>query len=351
MRWTSEPLADPFAGSQAHRFGRLQKRARGARLPVIVVTGFLGAGKTTLIRRLLERPEGRNSIVIVNELGEIGIDDALLASATEATVLLGNGCACCTVRSDLEQTLRNLLIERANGAIPSFDRAIIETSGAADPVPILQTFVSDRALGREYHLDAVVTVVDAVHGLATLAEAPEAGRQVAVADRIVVSKSDLACAQANDVLIAALRELNPVAPVTEAVSGEIAPEFLLDESNALPSISVQAWDTGARHSPGVETFTLCFDAPVRWEALSRAIEVLIDLRGPDLLRIKGLVAIEGCRGPLVLQVVRHVAHPPVELIGWPDEDRRSRLVFITREIPRDHVKALFEAVSALAPAT
>jgi G3E family GTPase len=349
LRWTSEASPDPFAGSQPHRFGRPQKRPRGPRLPVILVTGFLGAGKTTLIRRLLERPEGRNSVVIVNEFGEIGIDQALIATASEATVLIGNGCACCAVRSDLEQALRNLLIDRANGTIPSFERAIIETSGAADPVPILQTFISDRALGREYHLDAVVTVVDAVHGERTLAEAPESERQIAVADRIVISKADLCGAEAKSNLTSAIRRLNPGAPIATANSGEIAPGFLLEERAAALLPLPTEGRVEAIHSPGLNTFTLHFDAPIRWAALSRAIEVLIELRGPDILRIKGLVAVEGCRGPLVVQVVRHVAHPPVELVAWPDADRHSRLVFITRGLARDEVRALFDAIAALAP--
>ena len=155
-----------FAGREALPFGRRQRRARGPRLPVVAVTGFLGAGKTTLIRALLARPEGANTAIVVNEFGEIGIDQALLRSSSDVTVLLGNGCLCCNVRSDLQETLRTLFADRARGAVPSFERVVIETSGLADPGPVLQTFASDRALGREFHLQALVTVVDAVAGAA-----------------------------------------------------------------------------------------------------------------------------------------------------------------------------------------
>src|SRR5207245_1484703 len=183
-------MSDPFAGSDASPFGRRQRRPRGARIPVTVVTGFLGAGKTTLIRELLTRPEGANTAVVVNEFGEVGIDHALLRSSSDATVLLGNGCLCCNVRSDLQETLRELFADRARGAVPSFERVLIETSGLADPGPVLQTFATDRALGREFHLQALICLVDAVAGMTNLEEMPEARRQAALADRVVVSKSD-----------------------------------------------------------------------------------------------------------------------------------------------------------------
>src|SRR5579859_4326904 len=185
-------MLDLFPSREAGPFGRRLKRERGARIPVTVVTGFLGAGKTTLIRRFLTSPEGQGTAVIVNEFGAVGIDDALVRDAAEQTILLGNGCVCCITRTDLQLALRQLLIDRERGSVPNFARVVIETSGLADPAPILQTFSTDRALGGEFHLQAMVAVVDALNGAANLERMEEARRQVAVADRIVLSKTDLA---------------------------------------------------------------------------------------------------------------------------------------------------------------
>src|ERR1700760_3783488 len=196
-KWTSEASPEAlFGGKDAPLFGRRQRRARGARLPVIAVTGFLGSGKTTLIRALLARPEGANTAVVVNEFGEIGIDQALLRSSSDVTVLLGNGCLCCNIRTDLQETLRTLFADRARGAVPSFERVIIETSGLADPGPVLQTFATDRALGREFHLQALITVLDCVNGRGNIERMPEARKQVGLADRVILTKSDLADAAA-----------------------------------------------------------------------------------------------------------------------------------------------------------
>src|SRR5262249_6821892 len=221
-----------FGGKDAPLFGRRQKRPRGTRLPVVAVTGFLGSGKTTLIRALLHKPEGAGTAVVVNEYGEIGIDHVLLRSSSDTTVLLGNGCLCCNVRSDLQETLRTLFADRARGAVPSFVRVIIETSGLADPGPVLQTFANDRALGREFHLQALICAVDAVAGETNFERMPEARKQVALADRIVVTMSDLADEGATERLVKRIATLNP-APVGVASNGEIEPSFLLDEPPTL----------------------------------------------------------------------------------------------------------------------
>src|ERR1700687_5977148 len=196
-------FADLFAGAEALPFGPRQRRGRGAKIPVTIVTGFLGSGKTTLIRELLARPEGANTALVINEYGEVAIDHSLLRASSDATVLLGNGCVCCAVRTDLQESLRTLFADRARGAVPSFQRVVIETSGLADPGPVLQTFASDRALGDVFHLQSLVTVVDAPGGVANLAGMPEARHQVALADRIVLSKTDLT----DPVAIAALNQL------------------------------------------------------------------------------------------------------------------------------------------------
>jgi G3E family GTPase len=343
----SSSPAELFAGKETGRFGRRQRRVRGARIPVTVVTGFLGSGKTTLIRELLARPEGADTAVVINEYGEVGIDDALLRASSDATVLLGNGCVCCTVRTDLQESLRALYADRARGAVPSFRRVIIETSGLADPGPVLQTFASDRALGEEFHLQALVTVVDAPGGTGNLARMPEARHQVALADRIVLSKTDRPDAADIGELTMKIRELT-AAPVATASHGAIDPGFLLEESLDLPArLAGHRHDHAHAHTDGIDSFVLTFDGPEPWPVFEQAMAVLTGLRGPDLLRVKGLVAVEGCRGPVVVHAVQHVAHRPVELEDWPGGDRRSRLVFITRRLGRDTVEPLFAAVGAV----
>jgi G3E family GTPase len=345
LRWTSEGgPQSPFGGKDAPLFGRRQKRPRGPRLPVIAVTGFLGSGKTTLIRALLDRPEGANTAVVINEYGEIGIDNALLRSSSDVTVLLGNGCLCCNIRTDLQETLRMLFADRARGAVPSFERVVIETSGLADPGPVLQTFATDRALGREFYLQSLVSVVDAVNGKGNLERTAEAKKQVALADRIVLTKTDLADAATTECLVERIALLNR-APIGTATAGEIEPSFLLDETVSPP----RSFDlVGTEHTHGVRSFSLIFETPLSWASFEQTMAVLIALRGPDLLRVKGLVAVEECRGPVVVQFVQHVAHPPVELEDWPDDDRRSRLVFVTRSLSREPVQQLFAGVAAIA---
>ena len=297
-----------------------------------------------MIRGLLDKREGANTAVVVNEYGEVGIDNVLLRSSSDVTVLLGNGCLCCNVRTDLQETLRGLFADRARGAVPSFERVVIETSGLADPGPILQTFATDRGLGREFHLQTLISVVDALIGGRNIERIPEAKKQVALADRIVVTKSDLAEEATTAGLIEHLGALN-AAPVGVAVEGEIEPSFLLAEA---PSPR-HSFDLGeAEHTHGLSSFALFFEEPLSWAAFEQTLAVLTALRGPDLLRVKGLVAIEECRGPVVVHFVQHIAHPPIELEDWPDNDRRSRLVFVTRGLPRETVARLFDSIAIIA---
>ena len=224
-------MNSPFPSPAAGRFGRRLKRERGARLPVIVITGFLGAGKTTLLKRFLDMPEGQGTAVVVNEFGATGIDDVLVRSSADETVLLGNGCMCCITRTDLQQTLRRLAVDRERGEVPDFRRIVIETSGLADPSPILQTFATDRALGSVFHVEAVITAIDAVTGGDTLSWSAEARKQAILADRLVITKTDIAGGSATATLSGQLRVLNPGAEILGAVNGELDPRFLIEPAS------------------------------------------------------------------------------------------------------------------------
>jgi G3E family GTPase len=332
-----------FPSAAAGAFGRRQIRARGARVPVTVITGFLGAGKTTLLRRFLASEEGRGTAVVVNEFGATGIDDALVRSSADETVLLGNGCLCCITRTDLQEALRRMVIERQRGEIPDFKRIVIETSGMADPSPILQTFATDRALGEVFHLEAVVTVVDAENGADTLKWSTEARKQAILADRLVITKTDIAPPGAGAKVAQELRALNAHADIHEAVNGDIDPTRFTEPADASRNVFVA--DTV--HSDGISSFVFSQDTPIPWTVFARSMDTLVTMRGPDLLRVKGFLNVEGCKGPVVVQFVQHLAHPPVELTQWPDENRQSRVVFITRNIAEKQVRDLFAAVGKL----
>src|SRR5918996_2181867 len=330
------------------------------RIPVSIVTGFLGSGKTTLINRLLKRPDMNRVAVIVNEFGEQSIDHDLVQVSSEQMMLLNNGCLCCVLRGDLQETLRDLFIKRRTGEIIDFERVVIETTGLADPAPVMQTLMTDTMLQAQYRLDCVVTLVDAVNGSGQLDTMQEAVKQAALADRIVVTKSDLADESAVAALEGRLRELNPRAPMKRAVNGEIDLPFLINVglTTARSRLEeVERW-MGAevhdehghvhRHDAAVTSFSLRYERPFTWSTFSQCMEVLTALRGPDLLRVKGLVNVEGRHGPLVVQGVQHLFHPPIELADWPSDDRSTRLVFITRGIERASVENLFAAITSVA---
>jgi G3E family GTPase len=341
-------MQELFRSPSAGRFGRRQKRERGARIPVTVVTGFLGAGKTTLVKHFLETPEGHGTAVLVNEFGQEGIDDALLRGSTDKTVLLGNGCLCCNFRSDLQNALHRMVVDRERGVIPPFGRVVIETSGLADPSPILTTFATDRALGGEFFVEAVITVIAAGSGLKTTGKYAEARRQVMLADRIVISKADIADEDAVEITTARLRELNPRARIIAADYGRLEPAWITEAASARDGAMFLAEAVEVEHTDQVKSFTITEDAPIAWEPFARAMETLIALRGADLLRVKGFLNVAGCKGPVVVQFVQHIAHPPVELAAWPDVDRKSRIVFITRDIGEREARELLRAVRAVA---
>jgi G3E family GTPase len=251
---------------------------------------------------------------------------------------------CCITRTDLQAALRRLVFDREHGAIPPFRRIVIETSGLADPGPILQTFATDRALGGEFHIDVVLAVVDAVNGGTTLDTAAEARKQAILADRLIVSKTDLAEPSAVERLTRRLQQLNPRATIDLAVNGALDPHRVIEPSAGERSGFVAE----AEHSDGIASFVIEQNEPMDWLAFARAMETLIALRGADLLRVKGLLNVAGCRGPVVVQYVQHLAPPPVELEVWPDQNRLSRVVFITRNMAEHNVRELFDAVRALA---
>jgi G3E family GTPase len=333
-----------FPSTSAGLFGRRLKRARGAKVPVTVLTGFLGAGKTTLLKRFLETPQGAGTAVVINEFGATPIDDALVRASADETVLIGNGCLCCVSRTDLQETLRSLLVERERGELPDFKRIVIETSGLADPSPILQTFSTDRALGEAFYLELVLTIADAATGLKTLEWSSEARRQAILADRIIVTKTDLVSTNDAEALRARLRTLNADAEIIDGINGAIDPKSFTEPGDGARN----AFVAEAEHSDGIASFVLTQDKPMSWPVFSRAMDTLMKMRGPDLLRVKGFLAVENCAGPVVVQFVQHLAHPPVELLAWPDDHRQSRVVFITKGVGEKQVRDLFAAVGALA---
>ena len=328
-----------------------------------VLTGFLGSGKSTLVRRLLQRPELADTAVIVNEFGEVGIDHALVAESKEDVVLMSSGCLCCTVRGDLLKTLTQLHRRRRRGEVPPFRRILIETTGLADPAPILQTLMSNPNVVDRYPLQAVITAVDAVNGWSTLDEHDEAMKQAAVADTLILTKTDIADAEGVGALTRRLKHLNPAAPIHVVVQGEINPAlvFRAGPYGADGKIGqVKAWlgaeaysddDHGHdhdvnRHDAEIGSFCLSFEEPFDWERLARWFELLTVYRGADLLRVKGLINVRGERGPVVIHAVQHIFHPPATLAAWPDDDRRSRVVFITRNLSRERIERTLAAVDA-----
>jgi G3E family GTPase len=306
--------------------------APAGKTPVTLVTGFLGSGKTTLISRLLGRPALRETAVIVNELGEVAIDHHLLRRVDERTVLLKSGCLCCTLRGDLADELRDLLGRRARGEIPPFRRVLVETTGLADPAPIVYTLLSEPVVRHHYELGSVVATVDAVNGL----RLPESVKQAAVADTLVVTKADLADPAPVERRLAAL---NPAAEVVEAAFGEVEPEVVLGRRDRDPR-DLSFAETPHDHG-GVHAFALFLDDQLDWAAFGVWLTMLLQARGEDLLRVKGLLNVGG-PGPLLLDGVQHVVHPPVHLPEWPDADRRSRIVFIGRGLEREAVEASLE---------
>ena len=321
--------------------------------PVTVLTGFLGSGKTTLLARLLADPRLADTAVIVNEIGEVAVDHHLLRRVDEQTVLLANGCVCCSLRGDLSEELLGLLDRRARGEIPRYRRVVLETTGLADPAPILATLASEPVVKHHYELGSVVTTADAVNGAGQLGRQRESLKQCAAADRLVVTKTDLVERGAVDALPARLRAVNPVAEILESANGDADPARLLRPVR--PGVERAPSDGQARagrvrplHDEDIRSFTLVLDEQLDWTAFGVWLTMLLQARGEDLLRVKGLLDVGG-PGPVVLNGVQHVVHRPVHLEMWPDSDHRSRIVLIGRDLDRDAVEASLLAFSRAAP--
>ena len=332
-------------------------------IPVTLLTGFLGSGKTTVLNHILKQPEMAATAVIVNEFGEIGLDHLLVERSSEDVVLLNSGCLCCTVRGDIVDTLTNLFVDRVKGKIPCFTRVAIETTGLADPAPILHTLMTDPIVAARYMLDGVVTTVDAVNGAGTLDQQPEAIKQAAVADRLLLTKTDLAAPAVRLKIEARLKSLNPSAPIIPVAQGAVDPAGLFDigfYNPATKSVDVRRWlrdeafmsahehehehvDVN-RHDDRIQAFCITRERPISWAALSAWLDGLATMRGEDLLRLKAIVALtDRPDQPVVLHGVQHLFHPPVLLPEWPSDDHRTRMVFITRDLPREAIETTLAA--------
>ncbi len=339
----------------------LTQEADRARLPVALLSGFLGSGKTTLVNALLRDPRMANTAVAVNEFGEIPLDRQLIDHGADSTVVMANGCLCCNLAGDMEQAVMRLFSRREHGEVPAFARLLIEPSGLADPAPIAQAILRNPVLSKVFRLEAIVTTVDALFAHAQLAHHPETRKQVALADCLVLTKSDLSDEAAIAALRTELQAANPLAPIHLARQGDVdaavlfPPAFFAAEAPARPRSALFADVVSANsdHGNRIGTVSLTTDRPLRWREFDAWLRRIRIGHAERLLRVKGILNIAGAPGPIVVHGIHHVLHTPVELARWPEADRRSRLVMITENTDvgeiRDSWAASLPAMTATAP--
>lgn len=334
-------------------------------IPVNLITGFLGSGKTTLLQRLLPSKELAGAAVLVNEFGEIGIDHHLLQRVDEEIVLLKSGCLCCTIRGDLRDSVRDLYDRRERGTIPAFDRLLVETTGLADPAPIVATFTADPVICHHFRLGNIITVVDAKNGRSNLAAFDESRKQAAVADRIIISKTDITPQDEIELLRAELLQINRTAAQFDS-SGALSPSVLMANDIYDPSAKadeVRAWLADEEHLKGrdahrdhdvnrhgsdIIAFCVSLDHPLDWTAFALWLTMLLNRHGQDILRVKGMLHIRGVATPVIVHGVQHTIHPPTHLDAWPDGTARTSLIFIARGLVRARLQESLEAFNQLA---
>ena len=309
--------------------------------PVTLVTGFLGSGKTTLLQRLLAEPALRDTAVLINEFGEIGLDHHLLERIDETMVVLQSGCLCCTIRGELAAAIKELHAKRERGSVPPFRRLVIESTGLADPFPILSTVQADPVLRHHFRFGNVITTVDAVNGMRQLDAQPESVKQVAVADRLVLTKTDLAATETARLLVERLRRINPTAPLWRSADRAIDAEALLSRESLDGDEAARGWPEdvspnrhghthGNRHDDDIRAVALRWDQPVDWAMFGIWLTMLLHRHGNEVLRVKGILNVAGTETPVAVHGVQHLVHPPTHMNAWPDVDRRSRLVLIVK---------------------
>lgn len=329
-------------------------------IPVNVVTGFLGSGKTTLLREALQDPALSDSAVIVNEFGEIGLDHLLLEEIEEGVLLLESGCVCCTIRSDLKFAIRDLQDRAARGEIPAFRRVIVETSGLADPAPIVSTVLAEPVLRSHFRLGNIVCTVDALNGFGQLERQPECAKQALVADRLLITKCDLAGEEEIVALSDQLAGLNPAALRTRSCGSGFDVQALFrrdvgDEAHRLDEVRHWVGDTASPNRAGlhghdrdIHSFCLTWPNAMDWTVFGIWLTALLHAHGENVLRVKGILNARDSLTPVVVHGVQHVMHPPLHLERWPDDDHRSRIVFITRGLEQARLEASLAAFLELA---